>query len=173
MAGNSRAIRLRGGLVGALLFPSVTAQVGFIGLGVPMFEELCCLGCNDALSMLNLFCTTNISMMDGMLMGTTTDECRRKSKPWLETMAYCLFSRCAAEGYPSDKVDDCFTTMAVGGVSKPTLSDSLPKMPPTVELAAEEAWLNVTSLVSPVAYKQARNTYDEFSREERQHSYYA
>ena len=106
-------------------------------------------------------------------MGTTSPECYANNTAWLQTMAYCIQQNCNADGYPSDKQAECFSAQAVGGASTPTFHDSLPATPPTVELASDATWLNVTSLVNPDVYYSTHGTLGEFARQEYLHTKYS
>ncbi|AEO65379.1 uncharacterized protein THITE_2154006 [Thermothielavioides terrestris NRRL 8126] len=138
---------------------------GIVGFGISLYPDLCCQACHDSLSSLYLTCTTftdggdmagmdmrKRDMGDMMMMGTTSDECRANNTAWLQTMAYCIQQNCDADGYPADKQAECFSNQAVAGAPKPTFQESLPAVPPTVELPADAVWLNTTSLVNKDLY---------------------
>ena len=153
---------------------------GIVGFGISLYQDLCCQACYDSLSALFLTCTTfpddmSTDMdMDAMsMMGTTSAECYATNTPWLQTMAYCIQSNCNAHGYPADKQAICFSNQAVAGASTPTFQDSLPSMAPTVELAANATWLNVTSLVNSDTYYATYGTEGEFARSEYIHTRYS
>ncbi|OIW24571.1 hypothetical protein CONLIGDRAFT_636726 [Coniochaeta ligniaria NRRL 30616] len=157
-------------------------KYGIIGFGISLYPDLCCQACHDSLSTLSLNCTTfgsdgDMSGMDmggsEMDMGTTSDDCRASNTPWLQTMAYCIQQNCDAVGYPAEKQAACFSVQAVAGASEPTFESSLPVQPPTVELSADDMWLNVTSLVNSDLYASTYGTLAEFTREEVLHSRYA
>lgn len=98
--------------LGALMIQET--KHGVIGYGIPMYEPLCCYSCHDALSSLYLNCTTfhdEHSDMEGMdmkikkrmdmggeSMGETSDECRAQDQTWLQTLSYCMKTRCDEEG---------------------------------------------------------------------------
>lgn len=156
---------------------------GIVGFGIPLYEDLCCQACHDSLASLSLSCTTppehhsdmgDMGDMMGMeIMGETSDECRATDKAWLETMAYCIQQNCNADGYSTDRQAECFCALAVAGAATPTFQESLPETPPTVELAEDAMWLNVTSLVNRAVYNRTLGTYGEFGREEYLHTKYS
>lgn len=156
---------------------------GIIGFGISLYPDLCCQACHDSLSTLLLSCTTfgsdgdDMSGMDmetmSMDTGTTTEDCRASNTPWLQTMAYCIQQNCDAMGYPAVKQAQCFSVQAVAGASEPTFESCLPAQSPTVELSADDMWLNVTSLVNRDLYSSTYGTLAEFTREEVLHSRYA
>ncbi|KIV98122.1 hypothetical protein PV10_01802 [Exophiala mesophila] len=158
---------------------------GVIGLGIPMYKPVCCYACHDALSSLNLNCTTFshghmgmdmklIKRMDmgGDSMAETTDECRASDPTWLATLAYCIHSRCTAEGADADSQDRCFQTIAANTLPVPNLHSCMPAQPPTGELKQDAEWLNTTSLVNDAAYADQRRTLDGFARSEEAHTRY-
>jgi hypothetical protein len=157
---------------------------GIVGFGISLYQDLCCQACHDSLSSLHLTCTTfddggmgDMGDMGGMgdmgMMGTTSAECYANNTAWLQTMAYCIQQNCNADGYPADKQAECFSAQAVGGASTPTFHDSLPATPPTIELASNATWLNVTSLVNGDVYYSTHGTLGEFAREEYLHTKYS
>ncbi|KAF3801917.1 hypothetical protein GCG54_00015139 [Colletotrichum gloeosporioides] len=168
----------------------VSAQVGsgVIGFGISLYQDLCCQACHDSLSSLWLTCTTfsnatassmpgmsGMSNMPGMNMpmATTSPECYASNTPWLQTMAFCIQQHCTADGYPADKQAECFSNQAVGGVRSPTFEQSMPFIAPTIELAANATWLNITSLVNSEVYSSTYGSEGEFRRSEYLHSTYA
>lgn len=174
-----------------LLLPTPTFgfRDGIVGFGIDLYQDLCCQACHDSLSALFLNCTTFMNQPGGeggsddgmssmgmdmdMPMGMTSDECRGTNLPWLQTMAYCIQSRCDADGYPSEKQAQCFSKHTVAGASEPTFEASLPPAAPTVELPADAMWLNDTSLVNGDSYYSIHGTLGEFAREEYLHTRYS
>lgn len=162
---------------------AMATKHGIIGFGITLYPDLCCQACHDSLYSLYLSCTDfssdgeDMPGMDmeemAMDMGTTTDDCRASNAPWLQTMAYCIQQNCNAVRYPAEKQAECFSIQAVAGASEPIFQSSLPAKPPTVELAADDMWLNVTSLVNSGLYSSNYGTLGEFTREEVLHSRYA
>ncbi|KAK8013881.1 hypothetical protein PG990_007177 [Apiospora arundinis] len=167
-------------------------QHGIVGFGIDLYQDLCCQACHDALSTLFLDCTTFMNQPEGgasdggmsgmgmsggmdmdMPMGMTSDECRATNSPWLQTMAYCIRSRCDADAYPFEKQVQCFSKHAVAGASELTLQHSLPSAAPTVELTEDAMWLNTTSLVNSHHYYSIHGTLGEFAREEYLHTKYS
>lgn len=88
-------------------------------------------------------------------------------------MAYCIQQNCNADGYPAEKQAKCFSVQAVAGASTPTFQDSLPATAPTVEVAEDAMWLNVTSLVNSDTYYATHGTLGEFARSEYIHTRYS
>lgn len=180
-------LKMRNPVAFAALWPllcfdryAMGSKHGISGFGITLYPDLCCQACHDSLSSLSLNCTTfddhdddSMPGMDMGSMGSTTDDCRASNLPWLQTMAYCIQQQCDAVGYPVEKQAECFGVQAVAGAGEPTFQSSLPTSAPTVEVAAEEMWLNVTSLVNSGLYSSNYGTLDEFIREELLHSKYA
>ncbi|KAI3390834.1 hypothetical protein diail_8552 [Diaporthe ilicicola] len=166
-----------------LVHDAEAAKNGIVGFGISLYEDLCCQACHDSLSTLYLNCTTfmsgddmsgmDMSMGMDMPMGMTSDECYASNTPWLQTMAYCIQQNCNADGYPADKQATCFSNQAVAGASEPTFQASLPATAPTVELASDAMWLNVTSLVNHELYYSTHGTLYEFGRSEYFHTRYS
>ncbi|KAI1176239.1 ferric reductase like transmembrane component [Nemania sp. FL0916] len=163
---------------------------GIVGFGIELYTDICCQSCRDSLSALYLSCTTFPNSTDTSDMGgssmkkrhdegpmegmpMTSDACRASSQPWLQTMAYCIQQNCDAIGYGTEKQTKCFSFEALAGASKPTLQESMPSTPPTVELARDATWLNETSLVNGELYYSTFGTYKEFGRSEYLHTKYS
>lgn len=86
------------------LLPSV---LGFIGMGIPMYDPVCAFACRAVIASAAIECddTHDHSDMDmgGMSMAVVkrhghdteiTPECRAMSEPFLTTLAYCINSSC-------------------------------------------------------------------------------
>jgi hypothetical protein len=159
---------------------------GVIGLGIPMYKPVCCYACHDSLSALYLNCTTftddHHSGMDmklkkrmdmgGETMADTSNECRATDQIWLQTLAYCISSRCTEEGASESHQAQCFQKVAAGLIPVQSLQSSIPSHPPTAELAEDDEWLNTTHLVNEVMYADNRRTLDEFAKSEERHTRY-
>lgn len=174
----------------ALFFSFVDAatQHGVIGYGINMYKPPCCYACHDSLSSLYLSCTTfsedldhmDMDMklvkrmdMEGESMATTNDTCYASNKVWLETLAYCIRTKCSNDRVSNNKQDRCFVDVAANGVAVPNLQSSLPLEAPTNELNEDATWLNTTSLVNGDTYLANRVTLAEFSESETRHNRYA
>jgi len=87
------------------------SALGFIGMGIPMYEPVCAFACRSVIATANIECDTahdhdDMAGMAGMSMikvkrhGRETDitpECRAMSKPFLTTLAYCINSTCPTD----------------------------------------------------------------------------
>ena len=85
--------------------------LGFIGMGIPMYEPVCAFACRAVISSADIECDDthdhddmDMGDMSGMSMkkrhGHETDitpECRAMSKPFLTTLAYCINSTCPTD----------------------------------------------------------------------------
>ncbi|TEY33869.1 hypothetical protein BOTCAL_0661g00040 [Botryotinia calthae] len=124
---------------------------GIVGFTLAVFQDLCCQACHDSLSALYLSCTTfgndDISSMD-------------VSMPKIMAM-------------DTEKQVKCFSTQAVAGASSPAFQDSLPAIAPTVELAEDAIWLNLTSLVNKNTYYATHGAEKESARLEYIHAIYS
>jgi hypothetical protein len=90
------------------LLPSA---LGFIGMGIPMYDPVCAYACRSVIATANIECDEShdhddmdMSGMSGMSMikrhGHDTDitpECRAMSEPFLTTLAYCINSTCSSD----------------------------------------------------------------------------
>lgn len=106
-------------------------------------------------------------------MATTSDSCYASDRVWLETLAYCVQTKCSGDGVSKEKQSQCFANVAASGESVPSLDASLPPKAPTNELNEDEIWLNSTSLVNEGTYRANRQTLSEFSKAEERHTRYA
>ncbi|KAF2773969.1 hypothetical protein EJ03DRAFT_323320 [Teratosphaeria nubilosa] len=66
---------------------------GFIGYGITMYNPRCAYACHDSISN-PLRCSTEDNSMPGMTMWDTPPECYANDDPYLQTLAYCIFTRC-------------------------------------------------------------------------------
>jgi hypothetical protein len=163
-----------------LIYNAAGSKDGIIGFGISLYPDLCCQACHDSLSSLYLTCTafdhgemSDDGMGDMGMTGMTSDDCYATNTAWLQTMAYCVQQNCNADGYPIEKQAKCFSAQTVGGASTPNFQDSLPATPPTVELADNATWLNMTSLVNSDIYYATHGTLGEFARSEYFHTKYS
>ncbi|THW06293.1 hypothetical protein D6D26_01637 [Aureobasidium pullulans] len=165
-------------------------QYGVLGLGIQMYQPLCCYSCHDSLSALYLNCTTFSEDMDmhhggmdmklvkrmdmgGESMATTSDACYASDRTWLETFSYCVRDKCSQHGVTESKQDQCFAKLAANGEAVSNLQSSLPFTAPTVELGTDSAWLNFTSLVNEETYLANYATMKEFVSSEYRHTRYS
>ena len=152
-----------------------TAKHGTIGMGITMYKPVCGYACHDSLSTLYLNCTTfddssDMSGMDmDMPMGTTSDECYQTNEPWLQTLAYCMKERCAADGVGEAAIEKLWGTLAANGLMTAPYSSMIPAEMPKVELEEDAEWLNETSLVNGDLYFATHQTLNEFEYQEDTH----
>ena len=91
--------------------PSV---LGFIGMGIPMYDPVCAFACRAVIATATIECDDthdhdDMAGMAGMSMikvkrhgheSEITPECRAMSEPFLTTLAYCINSTCPADSEP-------------------------------------------------------------------------
>lgn len=71
---------------------------GLIGYGIVMYDPTCAQACRDIVAASSLDCTESSHDMDGagMHMGSeTTPECYATDSVFLQTVAFCVSTRCA------------------------------------------------------------------------------
>lgn len=160
------------------------AKHGTIGYGINMYKPWCCTACSDVLSTLYLNCTTfsessgdhGMSMklmkrmdMDMEMAAATSDECYASSKPFQESLSYCIKTHCDMEGVSVSEQNTCFQRLAANGLPVDSLEMSLPTIPPTEQLSEDEMWLNKTMLVNEDIWQIDRKTIEGFERSEGWH----
>ncbi|TIA15405.1 hypothetical protein D6C81_06363 [Aureobasidium pullulans] len=165
-------------------------QYGVLGIGIQMYQPLCCYSCHDSLSALYLNCTTFSEDMDmhhggmdmklvkrmdmgGESMAMTSDACYASDRTWLETFSYCVRDKCSQHGVTESKQDQCFAKLAANGEAVSNLQSSLPFTAPTVELGTDSTWLNFTGLVNEETYLANYATMKEFVSSEYRHTRYS
>ena len=161
---------------------TIAAKHGTIGYGINMYHPWCCTACYDALTMVYLNCTTfskssgggGMGMklrkrMDMEMLGSTSNECYASSKPYQQTLSYCVKSRCDKEGISYAKQNRCFQRLAAGGLQVASLEDLLPDVAPKEELAEDAMWLNKTLLVNNDYWHADRGTIEAFEKSEEGH----
>ena len=158
---------------------------GTIGMGITMYQPVCVYSCHDSLSSLYLSCTTfgdSMEDMPGMdmklrkrmsmgssSMASTSNECYATNMPWLQTLAYCFKSRCAADGVKEDQIESHWQLFAANGAAVNSYKSLIPRDAPTAELESDAEWLNLTSLVNGENYLANHLTLLEFEFQEDMH----
>jgi hypothetical protein len=93
------------------LIAFLPSALGFIGMGIPMYDPVCAFACRSVIATADIECDDahdhdDMDGMAGMSMikvkrhGHETDitpECRAMSKPFLTTLAYCINSTCPSD----------------------------------------------------------------------------
>lgn len=143
---------------------------GLVGLGRKVFEPSCCYACQSSLWALQLPCTPQqyIELKVG-----NPPLCHAKYPPYLQSLAYCMEIKCAADNSVSPaQVEACWKNVAGDGLDVPTLEASLPKAAPTHQLAYNATSLNSTMLVNDQMYENSKRTIEAYVRQESAHARY-
>ncbi|KAH9829724.1 putative ferric-chelate reductase (Fre2) [Teratosphaeria destructans] len=142
---------------------------GFVGYGITMFKPGCAYACHDSIKN-PLRCSAADDSMPGMTMWTTPPECYATDDAYLQTLAYCIFTRCEdVEVWRLER----YWTMNVAGrhIHQPspkyTYRDALAKIdrPPNSTTPDDEV-LAAVSLVDEEAYDANLNTLRVFEEME-------
>ncbi|KAF1977649.1 hypothetical protein BU23DRAFT_550921 [Bimuria novae-zelandiae CBS 107.79] len=182
--------RLNALSVAALLLPAATCMDmslsntrnghGLIGYGIDMYKPNCAYSCRAAISSCTLDCSTMMEMdgmdmsMDEMMMETSAD-CYATDDAFLETMAYCISTKC--EGVPAWELEKYWKaniagTKAVQPDPKWTYQETLERITsPPNETAGSE--LNKIMLVSEEDWMASWNAQDSFEKAEGKHEKYS
>ena len=107
--------------------------------------------------------------MDMEMSGLTSNECYASSQVWKQTLSYCIQVHCNIEGIAYSHQNNCFQTLAAGGLPVPSLQDSLPVNAPKEELAEDAIWLNETMLGNEAYWLADRGTIEAFEKVEEDH----
>src|ERR1700753_2324525 len=75
---------------------------GLMGYGITMYRPVCTYACRDTIADAELVCGT-WSVMDGMNMSMASPECYATDDAFLQTLAYCIHTRCPG---PKEKERD-------------------------------------------------------------------
>jgi hypothetical protein len=153
---------------------------GFVGLGIDAFEPPCAFACRDSISGATLKCSTVEEMhgMEGMDMGmaTTAPDCYATDDAFLQTLAWCVKSRC--EGLPDWKLEKYWKENVAGAFAvqpdpKMSYRQALGEIEGTpAGLYNESGVLNSTSVVAESLWFPAYNNDVVFKRQEIQHERY-
>ncbi|KAH8711913.1 ferric reductase-like protein transmembrane component 4 [Phaeosphaeriaceae sp. PMI808] len=155
---------------------------GLVGYGFQIFQPPCAFACRDAIAGAKLKCSTvdGMSAMEGMDMGgmvMTDPQCYATDDVFLQTMAWCISSRCKSistwklERYWKENIPGA---LAVQPDPKETFQEALAKVidTPTV-VYAEPGSLNVTSNIAEDLWFAAYNTDIIFAHQESMQEGYA
>ena len=148
---------------------------GLIGYGISMYNPLCAFTCRDVLSSSKLNCSEHMhgSGTEIDMDSATSPECYATDDTFLETLAYCMSTRC-----PDVAIWDLerYWSMNVAGTQ---LRQPLPKASyqrtladistePTATLVVGEE-LNETMIVSHQDYEASYNAHGVFEKVEVNH----
>lgn len=141
----------------ACLLPS-TALAELVGYSLWPYKPVCAFACDRSLTSYMLECSTDMAMGSGMDMSgddaMTTAACRASDTPWLQTLAWCVHTKCA-QVVAASELERFWETQCTGDASvapKWTYGETLANIsaPPTEELSADTdtQTLNFTALVN-------------------------
>ncbi|KAF2664574.1 ferric reductase-like protein transmembrane component 4 [Microthyrium microscopicum] len=140
---------------------------GLVGYGISMYRPVCAFACRDILSSATLNCTMAAESMPGMSMdmgeATTDPSCYATDDSFLQTLAYCISTRCQKESVPIWKIEKWWQ-LNVAGIAaqqpdpKESYQQALEKVstPPT-EVHMQGDPLNKTSLTDDTDYLTSWN----------------
>ena len=154
---------------------------GLIGYGITMYKPNCAFSCRAAISSATLECSTMMEM-EGMemdmedMMYETSPDCYATDDAFLQTMAYCISSKCEdvskweLEKYWQANIPG---SKAVQPVPKWTYQQALEKVTsPPNEAMASGGELNQTMLVNEDDWLANWNAQDSFEEAEGKHEKY-
>ncbi|KAK1826972.1 ferric reductase like transmembrane component-domain-containing protein [Podospora conica] len=171
-------------LLATLLLAGTTAADGrgLIGFGRNMYYPLCAASCRGALEGAALVCTPHGSVDTGSHShGATPPDCYASDTAFMQTLAFCMSTRCDRAELGADVLETYWTLHLVGGARinldpRPSKGyyETLEtiKEAPTVEYVAGEM-LNVTSLVPDSTYESQFIALGVFETAETGHSRYS
>ncbi|KUJ18314.1 uncharacterized protein LY89DRAFT_717889 [Mollisia scopiformis] len=143
---------------------------GLVGLGRTVFEPSCCYACLSSLWALQLPCTP--AQYIELRVGNPPP-CHARYPYYLNSLAYCMEVKCAADNTVSPaQVETCWNNVAGDGLPVPSLEAALPKVPPTHQLAYNATMLNTTMLVNDQMYEDSKRTIEAYVRQESAHARY-
>lgn len=139
--------------------PGPRTSHGFVGLGIPMYQPYCAFACRDVLAGCRLNCSSSSSLEDEhhhrpralvrrhpghVARFETSAECRASGDAFLESLAWCLNTRCEHESVAD--LDRFWHADAVGsgGAHQPRpkygYAESLARIPkpPTKPISHDE-----------------------------------
>jgi hypothetical protein len=143
---------------------------GLIGYGINPFDPPCAFACRDAIAGATLNCSSTMDMpgMEPMVM--TDPECYATDDVFLQTLAWCVQSRC--QDQPAWKLEKFWKDSVAGSFAvqpdpKVTYQSALAKVEATPEVKyAETGSLNKTSVVAEELWVAAYNTDVVFRHQE-------
>lgn len=147
----------------ALLLGPAMGDVGQVnGLPANPYDPYCAMACLRSFSSLTLSCSEMSGETVGMMEMVTPSSCWAINEPYLESLAYCMHEKCAEDDIKNSKLEHFWETETTGqsqagqaGVApKWSYSDALAQVNsvPRHQVATDDTWLNVTSLVNPSIY---------------------
>jgi hypothetical protein len=158
-------------LVGLLALPvSISGSgIGVVGLGRTLFEPLCCYGCLSSLWGLSLSCT---QAQSGEGNYGSSPSCHATSTVYLNSLAYCMQTKCRADNVSSSVVEECWRKVAGDGIQVGSLESNVPTTIPTNQLAYSANSLDKVSLVNDQYYMDSRATIKGSVAQESTHAKY-
>lgn len=162
-------------LVGLLAKTVLGQGLGLTGYPANAYDPYCAMSCVRSLYGLLLSCSSQGDRV-GMVTSPTSSECWATNTPYLTSLAWCMNTTCSEFDIPTSKLEWFWETEATGQstagqVLVPpkwsyaiALSNVNPK-PPANQLAANDTYLNVTSVVSPTVYEEQWNVLTALQRE--------
>jgi len=157
---------------------------GLIGYGINMYKPNCAFSCRAVVSGSSLNCSTMMEMegMGGMdhsdMMMETSPECYATDHAFLQTMAYCIYTKCSGAGLQEWELekywkDNIPGTAEIQPIPKWTYQQARGNIvsPPTETLVSGDP-LNRTMLVSDDDWLPNFNAQDVFEEAEGRHSKY-
>ena len=133
-----------------------------------IFEPLCWYGCLASLWGLKLDCT--VRQRPSHPIGSST-KCQSTNTPYLNSLAYCIHTKCASDNVSLTATETCWSTVASDGDAVSSLQDNLPSTP-TTELAYDASSLSSISLVNNQFYEDFRKTIEGYVKQESAHALY-
>ncbi|KAF7175084.1 hypothetical protein CNMCM7691_006488 [Aspergillus felis] len=153
---------------------------GFIGYGISMYKPVCAFACRASITNpldCNGAADHNMGMdMSSMAMDTPSPSCYANNDPFLQTLAYCMYTHCA--GIPVSALENYWDLEVAGSLQhQPSPKESYQKAlgslakPPTTTLNAS-AVLDSLSLIDEETYLDNYNTLSTFADVETSHETY-
>jgi hypothetical protein len=153
---------------------------GLIGYGISMYKPPCAYACRASITN-PLHCNRTVDHdmdmdMSSMAMDTPSPSCYANNDPFLQTLAYCVYTHCADI---SVSVLENYWELNVAGrrqhqpIPKESYQEALGRLvnPPTTTLNAS-AVLGIASLVDEETYLGNYNTLSTFETVETSHERY-
>lgn len=153
--------------------------VALVGMGKDMFKPPCAYACARALGSFMLSCSDHDAAGGGHSHGgsaMTSPACRAGDTAYLTTLAWCMQTKCAADGVPTWELEKFWAEQASGdptvapkwdyGATIANISE-----PPTRELTTGDM-LHSTALAPETAWKTQYNTMTTVEYEETMHARY-
>ena len=162
-------------IFGATLWtPLVSASLlssggGLAGFGRTLYQPTCCYACLDSLWSLSLPCAISDRQQS---FATNPPSCHASDASYLESLAWCMETRCGSEGVDETRTNECWGKIAGDGLQVGDRQSYLSSKP-NMTLQDGATTLTQASLIDDATYEISKASLLSYASSQRMHELYA